>query len=282
MRLKSLHDESLATIHAAFIAAFSDYSVRIELPYERFLEHLRGRDIRLADSFGVYHETGRLIGFVLNGLRERDGVTTGYDGGTGFLPAYRGQGLAALLFAEMQKELVRRQVRRYLLEVIRDNQPALRLYQKLGFTVTRNLNCYQWQRSAAPAPPVPEELHLAELDLAALDRYQHWLDYQPTWQNATPSILNLKDRYQGLRIMLGQREVGYAVIHREYGDLPQLGLAEELRRERLPLLGMLAPYTRSAVLKAINVEEGSYLGPWLIGQGMQGHVDQYEMAKDLG
>jgi RimJ/RimL family protein N-acetyltransferase len=41
------------------------------------------------------------------------------------------------------KELQEQGVQKYILEVITDNQPALSVYQKAGFQIVRNYQCFQ-------------------------------------------------------------------------------------------------------------------------------------------
>lgn len=54
--------------------------------------------------------------------------------GMGLLPAYRGQGLGRLLFDECLRLAVQAGVTRVELEAREDNEPALSLYRKLGFS----------------------------------------------------------------------------------------------------------------------------------------------------
>jgi hypothetical protein len=56
----------------------------------------------------------------------------------GVIPEYRGKHLISKMLEQMPRD-----VDYFQLEVIRDNHRAIRLYEKLGYRVTRRLHCYE-------------------------------------------------------------------------------------------------------------------------------------------
>ena len=89
---KTLDNTSMEIIHKAFIDAFSDYQVKIEMPIWKSEQMLPRRGYVPEMSIGAFvNET--LIGFVLNGCRIWNGKLTVYDLGTGVVRQYRRQGV---------------------------------------------------------------------------------------------------------------------------------------------------------------------------------------------
>ena len=85
MEYRSLTGTSIKSIHEAFLQAFSDYKVPMNLSLETFEKKLKRNGFKPEFSAGAF-ENGRLVGFVLNGVREWDGEKTIYDTGTGVVP----------------------------------------------------------------------------------------------------------------------------------------------------------------------------------------------------
>ena len=170
METKLLNNESVDTIHSAFVEAFSDYTVNIGMTLAKFKEFFLCRDINLDYSVGLYD--GKLIGFILNGYRIIDGQRYCYDGGTGFLPSYRNQGLGSKLLQQMIMMLGERGIQHYVLEVLEDNIPAQKLYEKYGFHISRHLLCFKAQREAmAELNLVDKNIRLTEINGRQLRNY---------------------------------------------------------------------------------------------------------------
>jgi len=99
----------------------------------------------------------------------------------GICASHRGRGIGRMLLARLQEEAAARGVERMILEVIDVNEPALRLYERLGFARVRRLRGYEGsiEGVAAPLEPCPIE------SVAAL------LPPDLPWQAAPATIANL-------------------------------------------------------------------------------------------
>jgi mycothiol synthase len=100
-------------------------------------------------------EDGAVVGYVLAYVYEADSAATGVQethlGQIGVLPGGRGRGLASALIAAALRVGAEHGCERSGLEVDSDNVTgALRLYEKLGFVITRTR--VSWSRSLPPAP----------------------------------------------------------------------------------------------------------------------------------
>lgn len=102
-------------------------------------------------------------------------------GGLGVAPEYRGQGWGKRLMQALHQRARARGADVVLLEVLRDNEPALGLYRKLGYREERELLI--WERPAHQgALPVPfERLEPAD-PLEVLEKFHAWHDQPPCWQ----------------------------------------------------------------------------------------------------
>ncbi len=102
-------------------------------------------------------------------------------GGLGVASEYRGQGWGERLMLALHERARARGAQSLLLEVLVDNEPAQRLYRKLGYQEERELLI--WERPARQgALPVPfERLEPAD-PLEVLEKLHAWHDQPPCWQ----------------------------------------------------------------------------------------------------
>ena len=122
----------LERLRVAFVEAFSDYQVRIDMPPWKFEGMLRRRGFVPRLSVGAF-DGDEPVGLLLNAVRQWGGMTTAYDCGTGVVPTHRRTGLTTRMFATARDALRAEGVRQYLLEVIKANGPAVALYTAQGF-----------------------------------------------------------------------------------------------------------------------------------------------------
>jgi ribosomal protein S18 acetylase RimI-like enzyme len=294
MRVGTLETTSFEALCAAFDRAFGGYAVPFP-PSAGFLgEMMRRRGVRLELSIGVFlprlaalssvapaqrarlrslqtgpgaigsggvEDAGELVGLTLNGLGRWQGAITGYDCGTAVVPAHRGRGLAAVMLEETLALVGAAGATRYLLEVLEANAPAIRVYRRAGFEVTRVLRCFELDEAppAASIPVVEEAGH----DAAALAAMR---DVEPSWQNGDESIA----RAGAPRVTLAVRDAdglaGCAVLFPGSNDLAQLAVAHRARTMRI-----------------LNVDERDP-GPlgFLAAAGARETVRQLEMVRPIG
>lgn len=181
-------------IYRTFMEAFADYYVDTSFMTEIMLFNRalkNGVDFEL--SVGAF-DGDEMVGVTIVGLDDWKGVSAAYDIGTGIVPAHRGKGIAGRMFEFGVPQLRERGVKRFVLEVIQENDPAIKAYTAAGFKVTREFDCFQWRLDGAPARPdrsVPLEIRPVERDRLA--RFEEHLDWPPSWENSFASIRRIPD-----------------------------------------------------------------------------------------
>lgn len=278
----TLEAESLQTVYGAFMEAFSDYSVPVTWSFEEFRASCLRRGVDLSISLGV-REDGRLVGFVMNGRGTWGGVPAAYDAGTGVVPAARGSGLAGRMASRALDLLAALGIRRYVLEVIRDNLPAFRTYVKAGFEVTRSLEC-PGGVFTDPGKPAPVGLTVEESGREGLDGKAAAArrDWEPSWQNSDDSVRRAVEPLVVLEASLEGSSAGHLVASPS-GTIWQLAVDRDLRRRGIgtALLRTLAS-RRGPSIRYVNVQagDGATLG-LLESCGIGPGVGQYEMIREL-
>jgi len=281
--IRSLAEEDEGRIFEAFMAAFADYSVPVAWSRADFDEANARRGFDRSISLGAY-EGGRIVGFVLNGSGTWGGEKAAYDLGTGVLPEARGGGLSGAIAAELVRFLPGLGFGRYVLEVIRDNLPALKTYEKAGFAVTRELECPEGSY-ADPGIPSPSGLDFVDLPLGhAFPRstLSSFRDWEPTWQNSDDSVVRMPGSLVALGARLDGRLAGHAIASPK-GTIWQLAVA---RGERGRGIGAALLHELSLrvgpVLRYINVQADDKATLGLLARcGISDGVGQFEMTRAL-
>jgi ribosomal protein S18 acetylase RimI-like enzyme len=177
-------------------------------------------------------------------------------------------------------------VEQYLLEVIKDNDPAGELYRKQGFKAVRGLNCYVAPREALDAGPVPEGVTMAPMPLDALgwERLRSFWDFTPSWQNSVDSLMAVPETLSAVTAVAGGRVVGYGIVEPATGDVPQLAVDVDRRGQGVgrALLGALLALTEAENLVVLNLDETSEAANAFVeAVGFAPYTAQFEMVLTL-
>jgi len=253
--IKSLSGVTLQDIHDAFVNAFSDYVEPFNLSYEqlKYMIERRGFDLEL--SFGAFNDD-QLVGFTLNGIGSWNGELTAYDTGTGIIKEFRRKGIATNLFNESLPILRENNISQYLLEVIRTNKSAHELYRKAGFNVTREFDYFTStkEKISIDKNKMNNNYPIKEIKKPNWELFKTFWDFIPSWQNSIDSINRKSEYFIILGLFDKDSVVGYGIIEKETGDIPQLSIDKRYRRNGLAttLFHNLLQYSETDKIKIIN------------------------------
>jgi len=267
----------IADIHVAFVDAFSEYEVPMDLPLPRLQAMLTTRDYR-PDLSTACMVDGRIVGFVLVGGRMIDGAVQAYDCATGVIRAFQQQKIGSQLLPMALERVRAAGAKRFVLEVLEHNTAAQALYTKHGFGITRSLHCYQTTLGdTSMTEPVAHQPSM--LDVCDEVVYNSFV---PTWQNQLASYYHAPDAYHVVAMTRADEVMAYGIIHRESGSILQMG-AHPAYRDDGELVATLAGHLAHAVgtrqLRIVNIEANSWLDRQFVACGWQNFINQYEMER---
>lgn len=283
MHYSTLENISIEVLRTTFVEAFSEYEIPIHLTTDSLLEMMRTRDLLLDRSVGAF-DNGNLVGFILCGYRNTTYAATLYDGGTGVIPEYQGNKIASGMLSWILEDATRIGVDRFLLEVLEHNQAAKKLYLRAGFSDRRFFRCYRMEKRLVQKHSSDLPCSFEPLDREEFEKLDHqkMLSHEPSWQNDVPSVLHNWEQLSAVKVMDNDKVIAYGVIHRAKGDIPQLGLATEYPDSLYGcILEGLSQLTESKTFSVTNVEESSRLQQYLMVQGWQNHINQFEMLYEF-
>jgi len=277
---RTLEDTDRDTLHKAFVNGFSDYQVKMDLPFWKFERMLLRRGFDPHISIGAF-DGEALVGFVFNGLRQWQGKHTAYDQGTAVVPEYRRRGITSDMLSQLKPLLKKKQVEQYLLEVLTVNESAFALYKKQGFEVQREFTCCRLPLDQVKKKEAYPVTRVEKIDF---DSVRTFWDFEPSWQNSVDSICSMPDAFAYFQACEGAAVIGYGVIEIASGDIPQLAVNPLHRGRGIAgsLLAAMADNVQAAALNVLNVQTGIQSAEgFLYGAGFAPTVGQYEMLMSL-
>jgi len=273
---KTLDNTSIEIIHKAFIDAFSDYQVKMEMPIWKFEQMLLRRGYVPEMSIGAFiNET--LIGFVLNGCRILNGKLTIYDIGTGVVRKYRRQGVIIKILSDIKDLIKEKNVKEYVLEVIKSNESAVNLYKKQNFEIQRELECFQINKNQYNFINNHKVEQVNKIDLNQLAQF--W-DFNPSWQNSIDSVNAISDSFLYSTVRFDDTIVGYGIIDKKTGDIPQIAVDRNFRCNGIArsLITNLIKNTESPNISVLNIDgQMKSMQNFFLKLGFKNSVTQYEM-----
>ncbi|MDR5586066.1 GNAT family N-acetyltransferase [Clostridium aquiflavi] len=276
LEYRTLNKTSIETLHKAFLGAFSDYQVKIDLSIGKFKQTLQRRGYAPEISIGAF-ENDILVGFILNGLRSLNGKTTVYDIGTGVIIDYRRQGITSSMLLKAKEILKQKQVEQYLLEVIQSNTSAFQFYNKEGFEIKRKFPCFQLDKESY----LPLKTYKVEhTDKMVWEQLTEFWDFEPSWQNSIDSINAVSEEFLYSIVRFDNTIVGYGIIDKRTGDIPQIAVNKHYRGKGIArsIITDLIENTESFEISVLNVDdESKCTKDFLINLGFEYIVGQYEM-----
>lgn len=279
----TLESTGIDIIHKTFLEAFSDYQVKIDLPLWKFQQMLERRGYVPQISVGAF-ENNALVGVILNGLRGWNGKLTAYDTGTGVLGTYRKKGITSHMFSNVTALCREMKVEQYLLEVIQANTPAVQLYKKQSFGISRSFECFHLDKNEFIPSEAYNVKHMDVIDSDSWKELSGFWDFQPSWQNSIDSINAVPNAFVYSIVRFDDIIAGYGVIDTKTGDIPQLAVHKNFRGRGIAksIVSDLVKNTESTDINLINVDVSSKsMKDFLIKFGFECSVNQYEMILEL-
>ena len=279
LTIQNLQHTPLATIVKAFGSAFADYAV--DFNESEVYSILKRRGFDASSSYAAFDDN-EIVGFTLNGIGRVDGLLSAYDTGTGVVKDYRGQGLSARIFTHSLPYLKAQGIEQYVLEVLQNNEPAIKVYQDLGFGVHRTLRCYRQEK-----PEALRSFSLCTVErcpLSALLPAAAFQDFAPSWQNSFDSLQRAGEDLICLAAKLQEEIVGYCVFDPLTGDLSNIAVSPDYRRRGIGsrLLNEMYPLLQTDAVKCLNIAEGGEeLCAFLEKCGYELLCQQYEMVRKV-
>jgi len=281
MEFKTLADNTIEEILAVFNLSFSDYVIPFHLSKEQLVSKIAAEKIDLNLSVGAF-EDGQLVGFILQSEKTENGEKIIYNGGTGVVPEARGKGLVRKMYDFIIPLLKERNANVLLLEVIEENQRAIRAYENLGFTIVRKLLCFKGEINPAK---YNEEISVRDLKDFQWETLRSFWDIEPSWQGSVFVLDPIPENYIALGAFNDEKLVGYIIYNPAAKKVYQIAVDKEYRKQGIGarLFNSIKDTPEGQPVSLNNVDSSSKNTDKFLSEkvGLTNWLSQFEMKRSI-
>ena len=280
MNVLKVADCSLVDVVKVWNEGFHDYFVPVKLDQHAFLNRLAKEDLS-ADASFVVEKDSKLQGVLLNGFRKRKGKMLAWNGGTAVIESARGTGIAKLLMEATIRQYEENGVQQATLEVIKENERAIALYKKFGFTERDELILFEGIVTEEEAKDLAS-LHVVSIRpelLSHLTFYEPDVPWQCCWESN-------KNAEAAVYYDAQHEPIGYALFNRVFDDngtqisstIYQLHLLKGKNKQMVPNL-LPSIVGEAGHYSTLNTPASSAFAHYLTAAGASEKVRQIWMER---
>ncbi len=269
MEVKSLENIDFDIIIECFLGAFENYYVEMPTDIDFYRERWNYARVDFKLSFGMF-DNQNLVGFIINGIDQRNGVSIAFNTGTGVLPEYRRRKIVKQIYGFAIPKLKSNGIEKCLLEVISENHIAIKSYQEVGFIKTRMLKCFSGQIDTREMNVKVVEKKISSIDFDNLPNQDFY-----TWDN-NKSIIKENKNYRFFQIEDRGKMSSYFIINDKNGYLAQFDLVEDGKQNWNKLISGIQGVTKRVKINNVDVKFQKKISV-LKSSGLINTIDQYEM-----
>ncbi len=269
MQIKNLSQTNITQIVACFSEAFSEYAIKMPTDPDFWAPRWEAARVDYSLSFGVFDEE-ELVAFIIIGIDQHEGKRTAFNTGTGVIKAYRNQQLVDKMYEAATAHFKGKGINKWMLEVLCTNERAIRVYERIGFKITRTLKCFKGTLTISNPAIITKEINFEDRPITKNPNHHFY-----SWDNRNEAISIAVDYKTFLVYHKEGNYIGYFTIHPENGYLVQY----EANEENLPSL-LAGISSVNSTIKVNNVDSKRVLIiEQLLNAGLENTVDQFEMER---
>jgi ribosomal protein S18 acetylase RimI-like enzyme len=282
---RSFRKDDIKVMRKVFNAAFEDYLVPIWLSEADFKRKLIDKtNISFKYSVGSYYDN-QLVGFLFQTIEKYQNQKTAYNGGTGVIPTFRGNQLTYHMYQHIIPFLIHKEVENCVLEVISNNKPAIRSYEKVGFRKSKFFHCLKLDMESSYLKNAPRTgFRVIEPRKPKWDVYESFSDYDTSFLDTFIMLRKNRKSETILEAYDGDDLVGYIIYNKKMGRVGNIGVHKKHRGMGIGtfLLKRMHADCRNKPIYILNVNERSYnLLNFFLRLGFKNDIDQFELKLKL-
>ncbi|MEO0894947.1 MAG: N-acetyltransferase [Bacteroidota bacterium] len=224
MDIQTLAHTDISTLVNTLTKAFKGYFVEMPNDVAYWDHRFKASRVNYDLSTGVFDQD-RLVAFIVNAVDNVNGEMTAHNTGTGVIPHYRGQKWVDKMYDFILPIFQEKGIQTCSLEVIDQNERAIRVYKRIGFEIRKRIVCYKGRiQTHSHMKPYLEPFPLEKLPALAGDPSMY------SWDNTLTTVLRAKDKYKGYQVWDNEKKetyIGHFVMQSPTGYIPQLEALDE-------------------------------------------------------
>ena len=272
MNIQNLKDTPLAVIVECMAIAFEGYFVKIPADVDFWRDRYKAARVDFELCFGVFDQE-KLVAFIINGIDQQNGLLTAFNTGTGVLPEYRGKQLVDKLYEHALPIFKERGIQKCALEVIQENNRAIRVYERIGFEIKRSMKCFSGDLKTIKAESSVQAVPFVDIKNSENPNHHFY-----SWDNCNEALLSAGDIYTSYFVLNNQQQkIGHFIINPKNNYVAQL----EADEENLGILiSGIQQITNNIRINNVDERRTRYI-QHLLHHGLENTIDQFEMEMKM-
>ena len=268
---RALAYTDIETLLECFNESFKVYYVPLQLTKEQLVDKIYAEAIDMKLSYGAF-DNDKLVAFILHGIDTINNRSVAYNAGTGVLPAYRGKHLSYTLYEYCIAQLKEQGIEKCALDVIDQNIPATKTYERCGLTITRKMISYKGDTVFKKDPSI--EIRSTSPDWKMIEELCAW---QPAWQYNNNTLKRAWNNYSF--IVAGNNAEAYCIANLKNGRIAHFG-SKTADRYLSAIFGWLADIQKTLMIIHVD-ERAADANSFIMSAGLSHFITSYEMEMDL-
>lgn len=274
MEIRDLSRTPLEDIIFAILMAFEGYFLTMPSDTDYWKNRFQAARVDWTCSFGLF-DKGELMAFIIHGIDKRGHQKVAFNTGTGVVPSYRGQKIVDQLYEHAFSLLQQKKITHCALEVLQENRRAIRVYERIGFLITKEYACFKGKLAKSTYQTTLTNVNLADVNNPQESLY--------AWDNSYNAVKNsVKGTYRCCEVLnLRQEKIGFFVLNIQSAYLPQFEIYKtDLVEHWLLLFDGIAQLNRAVKINNVDAQRVNLISI-LLNLGLKNTANQYEMERAL-
>lgn len=274
MEIRDLSTTDLEEVVFAILMAFEGYFLTMPSDVDYWKNRFQAARVNWFCSFGMF-EGETLVGFIINGIDCHGKEKVAFNTGTGVVPKYRGQKIVDQLYEYAFPILKSETVTTCALEVIQENRRAVRVYERIGFSITKEYQCFKGKLATSSYQVTIEKLAFEQIKSTYTNTY--------AWDNTNQAInASVEGTYTCYEVVsLTQQKLGFFVLNAQSGYLAQFEIYKPDQKKDWELLfDGIAQINRMVRINNVDAQQKDIIEA-LVQVGLKNTINQYEMERKL-
>ena len=272
MKVKHLGDTDFSEIMECFLLAFDGYFVKMPTDHNYYKQRWEAAKVNFELSYGMFDDN-KLVGFIIHAIDKRESDLTAFNTGTGVIPEYRGKRIVKSIYEYAIPDLIKNGITKSVLEVIIENEKAVKAYKGIGFKICKTFKCFSGELLASQNEIDSIEVPFNEIPWEQMPNQDKY-----SWDFHFMSLKGGNSKYYNV-IKNGTVE-SFFTINIDNGTINQLEVLNNQARNWERLFSAIQSISKQ--VRIINVDDTLKAKLAAIeNSGLKNTVNQYEMELTL-
>ena len=272
MTVRHLGNTDFDKLMECFLLAFEGYFVEMPTDHNYYRQRWEAAKVDFNLSYGMF-DKDELVGFIIHVVDKRGGHLTAFNTGTGVVPDHRGKRIVKSIYEYAISDLIKNGITKSVLEVIIENEKAIKAYKGIGFEICKTFKCYSGTLTKSEALVSLEETTFDKIDWSQIPNQESY-----SWDFQYQSLREGNSKYY--KVYCNGELESFFAINLDNGTINQLEVLNNSKGNWERLFSAIASV--STQVRTINVDDRLESKIQAIKKaGLKNTVNQYEMELAL-